>query len=199
MPSPAARGVSTSVRAGSTAMRAHYSPDVRSISGYGSTITFVEASPERVVVEIAYDGNGVKPPTHLHPGQEERFEVIDGEINVLLDGERRTLRKGDTLLVPAGTPHQMWADAPARQRWETRPPLKTERFFETLWGLQQDGLLEGDPRKSKLQMALTMRHFRNEIRMTGLPRAQQAALPAVALLARVRGVKPEYRPRESGA
>src|SRR3954467_7102700 len=180
-------------------MSAHYSPGVRSIAGYGSTIHFVESSAERLVVEIAYDGNGVKPPTHLHPSQEERFEVLEGEINVLLDGKRRTLRAGDTLLVPAGTPHQMWADAPARQRWETRPPLKTERFFETLWGLQQDGLLEGDPRKSKLQMALTMRHFRNEIRMTGLPRAQQAALPVVALVARARGLKPEYAPRDGAA
>jgi glyoxylate utilization-related uncharacterized protein len=176
-------------------MRAHYSPGVRSIAGYGSTITFVDSSDERVVVEIAYDGNGVKPPTHLHPSQEERFEVLDGEINVLLDGERRTLARGETLLVPPGTPHQMWADAPARQRWETRPALKTERFFETLWGLQQDGLLEGDPRKSKLQMALTMRHFRDEFRLTELPSAQKAALPLVALVARARGLKPEYRPR----
>jgi glyoxylate utilization-related uncharacterized protein len=171
---------------------------MRSLAGYGSTITFVDAAPERVVVEIAYDGNGLKPPTHLHPSQEERFEVLEGQINVLLDGERRTLGSGDTLLVPAGTPHQMWADAPARQRWETRPALKTERFFETLWGLQQDGLLEGDPRKSKLQMALTMRHFRDEIRLTGLPRAQRAALPLVALVARARGLKPEYRPRGGG-
>jgi glyoxylate utilization-related uncharacterized protein len=154
-------------------------------------VRILDASPERVVVEIAYDGRGGKPPPHLHPSQEERFEVLDGEINVLLDGERRTLRKGDTLLIPPGTPHQMWADAPARQRWETRPALKTERFFETLWGMQQDGKLEGDPRKSKLQMALTMHHFRNEIRLTS---PSGAALAALSLVARARGMKPEYRP-----
>jgi glyoxylate utilization-related uncharacterized protein len=176
-------------------MRAHYSPGVRSIAGYGSTITFVETSPERVVVEIAYDGNGVKPPTHLHPRQEERFEVLEGEINVLLDGQRRTLGTGDTLLVPPGTPHQMWADKPARQRWETRPALETERFFETLWGMQQDGVLEGDPRKAKLQMALTMRHFRKVIR---LQRPSPGALAALSVVARARGLKPEYEPRPSG-
>ena len=162
------------------------------LKGYGSSITFVESTPERVVVEIAYDGRGGKPPTHYHPSQEERFEVLEGEINVLLDGERRTLRKGDTLLVPAGTPHQMWTEAPARQRWETRPPLKTERFFKTLWGMQQDGVLEGDPRKSKLQMALTMRHFRDVIRLTSPP---GQTLLALSLIARARGLKPEYEPR----
>jgi glyoxylate utilization-related uncharacterized protein len=175
-------------------MRAHYSPGVPPIAGYGSTISFVDASSERVVVEIAYDGNGLKPPTHLHPKQEERFEVLEGEINVLLDGERRALRQGDTLTIPPGTPHRMWADEPARQRWETRPAQKTARFFETLWGMQQDGRLEGDPRKAKLQMALTMRHFRHEIHVVGLPRAQRMALPLLAVVARARGMEPEYVP-----
>jgi hypothetical protein len=162
------------------------------IAGYGSTIKFVETgSPERVVVEIAYRGDGVKPPEHFHPKQEERFEVLEGEINVLLDGEHRVIRPGDTLTVPAGTPHQMWADEPSRQRWETKPARNTERFFETMWGLQQDGKLGGDPKRAKLQMALTMRHFRREIRVTKPP---AAALAAAAVLARARGMKPEYSP-----
>jgi hypothetical protein len=168
---------------------------VRSIAGYGSTISFVETSPERVVVEIAYEGSGVKPPVHLHPSQEERFEVFEGEIHALVGGDERVLRAGDVLTVRAGSPHQMWAQAPARQRWETRPALNTARFFETLWGMQQDGRLEGDPRRAKLQMALTMRHFRREIRVTGLPRKQRAALPLLAVIARARGLRPEYRPR----
>ena len=167
------------------------------IAGYGSTIAFVETgSPERVVVEIAYRGDGVKPPMHLHPSQEERFEVLEGEINVLLDGEERVIRPGDTLTVPARTPHQMWATAPARQRWETRPALNTERFFETMWGMQQDGKLEGDAQRAKLQMALTMRHFRREIRVTNpSPVAQAVLFPLFGALARSRGMKPEYSPR----
>ena len=162
------------------------------IAGYGSTIRFVETgSPERVVVEIAYTGDGAKPPTHFHPQQEERFEVLEGEINVLLDGEERVIRAGDTLTVPAGTRHQMWATAPARQRWETTPAQKTERFFETMWGLQQDGKLEGDPERAKLQMALTMHHFRDEIRVEKPPAEE---LEAGAAEAQARGLEPEYRP-----
>ena len=165
------------------------------IAGYGSTIRFVETvaetDGERVVVEIAYKGDGVRPPVHFHPRQEELFTVLEGEINVLLDDEERVIRAGDTLTVPAGTPHQMWATAPARQRWETRPAQKTDRFFETMWGLQQDGKLEGDPKRAKLQMALTMRHFRDEIRVTS---PSQAALTLGSLVARARGLKPEYAP-----
>jgi glyoxylate utilization-related uncharacterized protein len=168
----------------------------REIAGYGSTIRFVEATADRVVVEIAYAGGGGKPPEHFHPSQEERFEVLEGEIHVLVDGEERVLRSGDELTIPPGTPHQMWSEAPARQRWATRPALKTERFFETLWGMQQDGRLEGDPRKAKLQMALTMRHFRDEIRVTTPSPGRQALLfPVLGALARVRGMRPEYVPR----
>ena len=50
-----------------------------------------------------------------------------------------TIGAGDTLDVPAGTPHAMWNPGPGRARavWQTRPALKTEAFFEMVWGLAQ--------------------------------------------------------------
>jgi glyoxylate utilization-related uncharacterized protein len=155
------------------------------------SIAVQRVAPGGLEVEATYGPGGSPPPKHLHPGQDERFEVLEGEIDVILDGEERTIRAGDTLTVPAGTRHRMWATAPARQRWETTPALRTERFFETMWGLQQDGKLERDPELAKLQMALTMSHFADEIRVES-PSA--AELEAGAAEARARGLKPEYRP-----
>ncbi|MFG1891508.1 cupin domain-containing protein [Micromonospora sp. NPDC049051] len=50
-------------------------------------------------------------PPHLHTRAAESFFVLDGVLEVLVGDEIRTLRRGDFLVVPAGTPH---AFAPAR-------------------------------------------------------------------------------------
>src|SRR2546423_792703 len=64
---------------------------------------------------------GSFPPEHLHPRQEERFEVLEGAIRAIVDGAERRYHAGETFDVPAGTRHQMTADEPSRLRWEVRP------------------------------------------------------------------------------
>ena len=41
-----------------------------------------------------------RPPVHYHPRQEERFEILSGEVHALIDGEERTLREGEVLVIP---------------------------------------------------------------------------------------------------
>jgi quercetin dioxygenase-like cupin family protein len=168
------------------------------IEGFDSTIRFLETTAdsggERVVIEISYSGTGGKPPSHLHPSQEEHFEVLEGEIHAKVGEVEHTLRPGDTLDIPAGTPHQMWCEVPSRQRWTTTPAQKTERFFETLWGLQQDGKT-GAAMPSLPQTALTLRHFSEEFRLTSPPEPLQDLLTMpLAALARLAGKEPEYSP-----
>jgi quercetin dioxygenase-like cupin family protein len=95
-------------------------------------LRFVQIDDELLVMEASYGGDGSLPPEHLHPAQEERFEVIDGAVRAIVDGAERRYEKGDAFAVPAGTPHQMTGDGPARVRWEVRPALRTAEFFETL-------------------------------------------------------------------
>ncbi len=168
------------------------------IEGFDSTIRFVETtaetSGERLVVEIAYAGSGAVPPSHFHPTQTENFEVLEGEIHVKVGDTERTLRPGDELEIPPGTPHQMWCDEPSRQRWTTTPAQKTERFFETIWGLQRDGKTSG-AMPSLPQTALTLRHFSEEFRLTSPPGPLQDLLTMpLAALARLAGKEPEYSP-----
>ena len=92
------------------------------------------SEPEALEVEATYDPGGGPPPNHLHPAQDEHFEVLEGSMQVVVDGEERALAAGDVLDIPRDTPHQMWnaADAPARVRWETRPRGRTEDFFRAV-------------------------------------------------------------------
>ena len=133
------------------------------IRGISSTIRFVEttgsSSGERVVVEISYEGGPDRPPPHFHPNQTERFEVLEGKMEAVIDGEEQSFEAGDRFEVPPGTVHQMWSEHGARQRWETSPPLRTERFFELVWGIQ-NAVAEG-----KEPPALDLEEFRDEFRL----------------------------------
>ena len=99
----------------------------------GNTLRLVRISAELLEMEATYSGEGALPPPHLHPSQDERFEVLEGALNVVVDGESRRHEAGEAFDVPAGTVHQMGGDGPARVRWEVRPALKTAQFFEELY------------------------------------------------------------------
>ena len=116
-----------------------------------------ETGGELLEMEATYSAGAKLPPEHLHPGQVERFEVLDGAIKTIIDGAERRYERGETFEVPAGTPHQMTGDGAAHVRWEVRPALRTAEFFERLHGGGAGG--SGG-------VAAFLAEFRNEIRFT---------------------------------
>lgn len=143
-------------------------------------------------VEATYGPMGdLRPPAHYHPGQDEVFSVLEGELTFLVDGDQRTLTAGDELPLPRGRTHAVWNEstAPARFLWRTTPALRTEAMFETFWGLVAAGKMgrHGTPRPALLQSMLMMWDFRDEWRLVSppypiaLPLCAALALPARAL------------------
>jgi sialic acid synthase SpsE/mannose-6-phosphate isomerase-like protein (cupin superfamily) len=53
---------------------------------------------------------GQRHPSHYHQRKEETFQILHGVLEVEIDGRRRTLLPGDTLLVQQGVWHQFWTD-----------------------------------------------------------------------------------------
>jgi quercetin dioxygenase-like cupin family protein len=98
------------------------------------TVTVRVATPEVLEVEADYAPGGVSPPKHFHPAQAERFQGVEGELRVRIDGEERTLGPGDVLEIPAGAVHQMWNPGPdeAKVIWQTRPAGRTEEWFRAV-------------------------------------------------------------------
>jgi mannose-6-phosphate isomerase-like protein (cupin superfamily) len=135
-----------------------------------------------------------RPPVHHHPRQEERFEVLSGRLNVLVGGRERALGEGEVLTVAPGVPHQMWsAEAGTRVDWQTRPALKTEAFFETVWGLAKDGKVNDKGVPSLLRAALIAREYEDEFRLASPPWAVQRLLfGSLAPVGRLLGYRAEY-------
>src|SRR5262249_29733327 len=63
------------------------------------------SAPGREVVQVRVDFDpGYVAPMHTHPG-EEIIYVIEGTLAYEIGGKGVTVKAGDVLFVPAGTPH----------------------------------------------------------------------------------------------
>lgn len=96
------------------------------------SLRVVARTPEVLELESTWATGGSPPPTHWHPRQYEHFAVLDGQLTVQLgDGPARVLLPGDTVDVPARTPHRMWnaGAEPARASWRVTPAQRTEEMF----------------------------------------------------------------------
>ena len=60
---------------------------------------------EPLRIEMWTDPGGGVRAEHVHPALEERYEVLEGEITINLDGESRRLGAGERAVVPAGVRH----------------------------------------------------------------------------------------------
>lgn len=47
-------------------------------------------------------------PDHVHPLQEERFEVLSGKLGLRVEGVERVLDAGEVIVAPAGSAHAAW-------------------------------------------------------------------------------------------
>jgi quercetin dioxygenase-like cupin family protein len=132
---------------------------------------------------------------HVHPKQEERFEVLAGVLRFRLDGREKTLKVGDRETVPPGRPHAWWnrGDEELHVLIEFRPALRTEMFFETYIGLAKDVKTDRRGLPNPLRMSVVVREFSDEIRAARIPYAVQVALlEPVAMIGRMAGYRGWY-------
>jgi mannose-6-phosphate isomerase-like protein (cupin superfamily) len=137
----------------------------------------------------------VAEPEHVHPYQESGAEVISGSVRFRVGDQEKSLGAGESITIPANTPHFFWNDGEEEARFIGwfRPALKIDRFFESFFGLAQDGKLNEEGLPSFWQLAVMVPHFGEEIRLTSPPWALQRALFGVlAPVGRKLGYRPEY-------
>jgi quercetin dioxygenase-like cupin family protein len=141
---------------------------------------------------------GYVAAAHVHPNQEERFEVLSGTLKLRVDGVDRLLATGDVAVIPAGMSHVWWnaGEEDAHVLGEFRPALRTEVFFETFFGLATDGKTNRKGLPNPVHLAVLMREYENELHLASPPlRAQKALfapLAAVGRLVGYRGWYPRY-------
>lgn len=168
--------------------------------GSGQSIRFIQTGKDTkgqlLEMESVYSAQSKEPVPHYHPRQEEEFQVLEGSINVRINGTVRVLEPGEKLIITAGTVHSMWnqCDREARVNWKVRPALSTEYLLETGMGLAADGKVNEKGMPSVLQTAMLMQRYKHVFRLARPPFFVQRVLFGIlAPIAAMKGYRSVYR------
>ena len=73
-------------------------------------------------------------PPHVHPHQDEYIYVLEGRIDLILDGKTQVAHTGDLVRMPRGVPHGYFnkSDKPARALFWVSPAGMLPDLFRTL-------------------------------------------------------------------
>jgi quercetin dioxygenase-like cupin family protein len=144
-------------------------------------------------LELAPDGH--VPGKHVHPSQEERFEVLGGTMKFKMGRKTVIAEAGEVVTVPAGVAHKFanGSDETAHVRVQVRPALEMERLFETATALAEEGRTTGKGMPKPLDLALFVREFAAEVQGAFPPVwIQRATLAPLAWIAHKRGHARRY-------
>jgi quercetin dioxygenase-like cupin family protein len=157
-------------------------------------VTSADSDGELFAAEGVFSPGGFAGVPHVHPHQDERFEVLAGDAAFDIDGDRHVLTAGDTIDVPRGTPHT-FANAGAdemRVRFEFRPALtSTERFYELYFAFAQQGRVNAKAMPGLLDIA-TVWPVTSEHAVLATPPSviQDTLFRVLAPVARITGRQP---------
>jgi quercetin dioxygenase-like cupin family protein len=172
----------------------------------GERITFRETAAdtngELLVIDLELGPDGHVPGMHVHPSQEERFEVTDGVMRFKMGREKVIATPGDVIVVPPGVRHKFAnaGDERAHARVEVRPALRMEELFETTVALAREGRTTRRGLPKPLDLALFVREFEDEVQGAFPPMwVQRATLAPLAWLARKLGPGARYEPHPAFA
>lgn len=166
--------------------------------GFQQTVLAVEGGWVHTRLEIAPHAPG--PPEHLHQDFEEKFTVREGTVSLMVNGEKRTLRAGDSFTVGRMTPHRPFNDtekvAVVQSDHDTKSiPTEFAYYLSQIYPLMDEG--RGD-----VSMLLQLAAFGNGMDTwiaNGTPVSIQKAMRIVlGPTARLLGYRlhyEKYRPR----
>jgi quercetin dioxygenase-like cupin family protein len=156
-----------------------------------------ETGGQAVVIETFVQPNGFVAAAHVHPSQEERFEVLRGSVGFKVGRKKLVAGPGQRITVPAGTPHKFWnaGDEEAHFVCEVRPALQFESLLETMFALATDGKTNRKGMPNPLRLAVIANAHFDTVQLPFPPALlQRIALAMGAPVGKLCGYSPTYVP-----
>ena len=153
--------------------------DVLDLSPIGAVFRITKTAAEthgrsfEMEWELAPETGGT--PLHIHPHALESYQVLQGELDVYIDGTWKTLTPGEKVVVDLGVPHTFRnaSQTTARVHNTHEPAMRFDEYFEGLQRIVNSGAVaEGKVTpKAILHLSVLMTSFRDEIRSVRPPYA----------------------------
>ncbi|MDQ3801499.1 MAG: cupin domain-containing protein [Acidobacteriota bacterium] len=112
-----------------------------------------------VWLELVLEPHAPGPPEHIHGEFPEKFIVAEGTLSLMVNGEKKILRAGESLLVPPGTAHRPFneTDSPVVVKGPLVPeyaiPEKFSIFLTQAYGYFDESASNSQPPRVLLQMS----------------------------------------------
>jgi quercetin dioxygenase-like cupin family protein len=113
--------------------RAHTSLDGVSWNILGQVYTPKQVTDDSFAWHATFPEETFVPP-HMHPHQDEYIYVIDGRIDLLLDGEKTSAGTGDLVRMPRGIPHAFFNNSgkPVKALFWAAPAGKLVELYQRI-------------------------------------------------------------------
>lgn len=128
---------------------------VNPVTGERMTVEIpARVGPTQVRFELPPRQGG--PPTHFHERFDETFEIIEGELSMVIAGRPLVLRAGERATVRAGTTHSFSNASDARVVFRAIVPQGEgfQRFIRGWYGLAMDGRADRAGPRNPLELAV---------------------------------------------
>ncbi|HEX6576690.1 MAG TPA: cupin domain-containing protein, partial [Gemmatimonadaceae bacterium] len=129
-------------------------------------------------------------PAHIHPSATESYHVLEGALDVQINGKWKTLSAGESDSVPPGVPHTFRnsTDAVTRVHNTHAPAMRFEEYFSAIDRIVRSGRVRTDRMtpKAMLYLAPVMMQFKEEIVSVSPP---NPVVAFAAMVARMLGYK----------
>jgi quercetin dioxygenase-like cupin family protein len=159
--------------------------------------TSADTNGEACVIETFVEPGGFVAAAHVHPSQEERFQVLRGTVGFQVGRTKHTAGPGTRVTVPAGTRHRFWnaGDDVAQFVCEIRPALQFESLLATMFALAADGKTNRKGMPNPLRLAVIANAHFDTVQLPFPPAAlQKLGLVMGAPLGRLLGYGAVYTP-----
>lgn len=174
----------------------------RVLSFGGEQVEFLETSEQTggayLLATMSMQPGTRGPMPHVHPLQEERFDVLEGRGRFRLGREKQDAVAGETVVVPAGLGHGVSNpfDDVLRMRVRWTPACDLEHFMENMFGVAMAGKVTRRGIPPHRQIALIIEAYPDSGPPIGTPsfirRPLIRVLAGMGRLSGMSGSYPEY-------